>query len=420
MQQMIRRSSLSCRRKVVSRLFLQLSSESGNDKDNNEMSASDVDNSNSPSKHGTAQRQGGGSGSGGGSSRGEEARGSAISFFRSRRTEGSANWIKGVKELLIPKKEGIENSSASSKQQQYRQQQQQKQHHSEEQSSGNDSAGVMNNKPAKIFNSRMKKTGGNRGGFGGGGRFNDENLFGDDNTDGSSGGGSNFSRSKSSRRSNKSEQDDNSSNDNYNPNAYESVPPNIMLHLFDVEALQHKIEDGLGIDTKGLDHGDEFIANVITQCLKNEDGVYREVITSKELFDNLRIPVARPAKSLLMSTIPDINEDPDSIGYKLGSTAWQVLSKNYYYSEAECKYMSQKIAKLTNKIMTMAQDPNLETDLIFNQYFRKGLAGIEYEERKLELLSEQPSEIFEQGETDWEQSAVVDEDDLFDDDDDVK
>ena len=93
----------------MSRLFLQLSSESGNDKDNNEMSASDVDNSNSPSKHGTAQRQGGGSGSGGGSSRGEEARGSAISFFRSRRTEGSANWIKGVKELLIPKKEGIEN-----------------------------------------------------------------------------------------------------------------------------------------------------------------------------------------------------------------------------------------------------------------------------------------------------------------------
>ena len=46
--------------------------------------------------------------------------------------------------------------------------------------------------------------------------------------------------------------------------------------------------------------------------------------------------------------------------------------------------------------------------------------NIEYEERKLELLSEQPSEIFEQGETDWEQSAVVDEDDLFDDDDDVK
>ena len=38
-------------------------------------------------------------------------------------------------------------------------------------------------------------------------------------------------------------------------------------------------------------------------------------------------------------------------------------------------------------------------------------------ERKLELLNDQQVvEVFEQGETDWDQDAVVDEDDLFDED----
>lgn len=155
-----------------------------------------------------------------------------------------------------------------------------------------------------------------------------------------------------------------------------------------------------------------FLAEVITECLKNEDGVYRNVFTSKELFDNARIPVARPAQTLLMSTIPDMNEDPDSIGYKLGSTAWQVLSKNYYFNEAECKYMSQSVARRTNMLLNEAEK-DFETDKIFDQDFRKGLAGIEYERRMLEEMDDIEMVEFEQGETDWDTDAVVDEDQLF-------
>ena len=381
MQQMIRRSGLNCRRNAVTRLICQFSSESGDDKQN-EMGTSD-DNGNTQTKRGTSQKVG--SVGGGSGNRGEEARGSAISFFRSRQTDGSTNWIKGVKELLMPKKDGDETSSSRQK---------------SVEPSTDGAEGI--DKPVRIFNSRKKA--GNRGAVAG--KRND--AF--DNYD--EGGGSTFTRSKS-RRSNRDEQDD--SNDNYNPNTVETVPPNVMLQLFDVEALQHKIEDRMGIDLEGLDKGDQFLAHVLTQCLKNEDGIYREVITSREMYDNLRIPVARPARSLLMAATPDINEDPDSIGYKLGSTAWQTLSQNYYYSEADCKYMSQKVARITNKIIAMAEE-DFETDLVLDQGFRKGLPGIEYEERKLELLSEQPDEELEQGETDWDQNAVVDEDDLFDED----
>ena len=45
--------------------------------------------------------------------------------------------------------------------------------------------------------------------------------------------------------------------------------------------------------------------------------------------------------------------------------------------------MSQRIARLTNKILSRAEE-DFETDLIFHHDFRKGLAGIEHEERKLE------------------------------------
>ena len=383
---MILRSGSSCRRKSVTWIFRQLSSGSGNDDEKN-INKDEIDNVRNRVGQNMANQSRGAGGVGGTGGRGEEARGSAISFFRSRREEGSANWIKGVKELLIPKK-GNESRGRDKD--------------AERRPSSDEE---IFERSAKSFNTR-KKFDNNR--VAGGSKYNTGyNKFGED--------GPSFSKPRSRRTARGEEQDD-SSSDNYRSSTVETVPPNVMLQLFDVEALQHKIEDKMGIDLEELDEGDRMLANIVMECLKNEDGVYREVLTSKDLFDNLRIPVARPARSLLMSTIPDINEDPDSIGYKLGSTAWQALSKNYYYTEAECKYMSQSIARITNKILARAEE-DFETDLIFHNDFRKGLAGIEHEERKLELLNDQQVvEVFEQGETDWDQDAVVDEDDLFDED----
>ena len=76
--------------------------------------------------------------------------------------------------------------------------------------------------------------------------------------------------------------------------------------------------------------------------------------------------------------------------------------------------MSQSVARLTNKIIADAENVTEEIDMIFHQDFRKGLTGIENEQRKKELMSDMPIEEYVQGKTDWQQSAVVDEDDLFD------
>ena len=49
---------------------------------------------------------------------------------------------------------------------------------------------------------------------------------------------------------------------------------------------------------------------------------------------------------------------------------------------------------------------------IFSADFRKGLNGLEEENRRLSLLDNTDGEDFVQEETDWEQDAVVDEDQL--------
>lgn len=162
-----------------------------------------------------------------------------------------------------------------------------------------------------------------------------------------------------------SDDDDSKSDD-------DKIPPPIRNLLFDAEHLQELLLEkdarepgqlpgharGYTYDfddsDEPMDAGDAFLFHAVTECLKTEDGVYRTVAVSRE-FHNVRLPVARPALNLLMTTIPDLRERPDSMGYKLGSNAWQVLSKNYYYSEADCKYMSSAISRVTNKLLKQAE-----------------------------------------------------------------
>lgn len=194
----------------------------------------------------------------------------------------------------------------------------------------------------------------------------------------------------------------------------EQIPQAIQNMLFDHEQLQKLLEEpGKHIVDEGLDSGDKFIANIITQALKTTDGVYRDVQVSKS-FGTVKLPVARPARHLLMTTIPDIPDDPASRGYELGSVAWHVLSKNYYYSEVDCKYMSQSISRLANNYLAQIEKIDHTTvDMVLDPDFRKGLIGIELETRKLESIEDaKPVKKYLMGATDWTQDAVVDEDEL--------
>ena len=255
--------------------------------------------------------------------RGEAVKGAAYQYFRGKEPVRNDNWVAGVKNAILPRR-GSE----------YHQRSDLDSHPS-----------FPSPSPGRIVNTRKKfaKTNAVRGQR-------------RENADSFDANGPTYTPRKSRKyRNNESEED-----------SYDSVighgqiPPNIIPQLFDMMSIQQKIEDKQQIDVKGFDHGDKFLAELIGECLKNDHGVYHGIFTSKQV-DEVEVPVARSTERLLRVSLPDIQEDKDSIGYKLGCNAWQVLSKNYYFSEADCKYMSQTIARMSNEILTAARE-QLETD----------------------------------------------------------
>jgi hypothetical protein len=143
-----------------------------------------------------------------------------------------------------------------------------------------------------------------------------------------------------------------------------NIPEYVLGSLFDdtidIQQLEKSLEDVRSGKDQESDL-DIFLADVLIKCSKNEDGIYRDVFVSRE-FKNLRIPKPRSTLELLRTTIPDIDQDPNSLGYSLGAASWHVLSQNFYYSEPQCKEFSNKVASLTNQIlekMNQIEKPDL-------------------------------------------------------------
>ena len=89
-----------------------------------------------------------------------------------------------------------------------------------------------------------------------------------------------------------------------------------------------------------------------------------------------------------------------------------MLSKNYYFSEADRKYLSTAIARTANIILEKAEKVE-KTDLVLDRDFRAGLNGIRYQQKKSESVVQVKAPLkFVEGSTNWDQNAVVDEDDL--------
>ena len=103
------------------------------------------------------------------------------------------------------------------------------------------------------------------------------------------------------------------------------------------------------------------------------------------------------------------------------NSIYQVIQKNYYYSDADKYQMAESIASFQNKLLAHhARRTAEETakksgpDLIFRPDFRKGRAYMEVEQR-LKLIEDQKvveDLTFVQGETNWDVQAVIDEDQL--------
>ncbi len=197
----------------------------------------------------------------------------------------------------------------------------------------------------------------------------------------------------------------------------EDIPDHIKPILFDVQYFKDLVDRGETIDTSGMDHFDGWMAHKFVESVKSENGVVREVIKSND-FDKVNLPKARPLTHLLSTINPNIySVTKDSDGYNIAANAWHVLSKNYYFTDKQKENMCNVIARKAEYIFKTAEaakQQNAEVDGIFDFDFKKGLSGIEAEKLKRAMYDGTPvkEDTFVQGNTDWDQTAVVDEDQL--------
>ena len=195
-----------------------------------------------------------------------------------------------------------------------------------------------------------------------------------------------------------------------------SIPPAIRALLFDHEHFEREARKGYVIDTADMDAGDAFLAECYMESSKSSTHEYRAVMESPSLRRTI-IPQARPMSHLVGSMTPNIYAAPvGTRGYALGAGAWEVVSKNTCYSDADRDFISNGIAREAEKVFAKAAKAAAARkgppDLVFQAGFRKGLPGIEDEKRRKSMEETKPVDDYSQAETDWSKEAVVDEDEL--------
>ena len=195
-----------------------------------------------------------------------------------------------------------------------------------------------------------------------------------------------------------------------------SIPPAIRALLFDHEHFEREARKGYVMDTADMDAGDAFLAECYMESYKSSTHEYRAVMESPSLRRTI-IPQARPMSHLVGSMTPNIYAAPvGSRGYALGAGAWEVVSKNTCYSDADRDFISNGIAREAEKVIAKAAKTASARkgppDLVFQAGFRKGLPGIEDEKRRKSMEETKPVDDYSQAETDWSTQAVVDEDEL--------
>mmetsp|Transcript_10837 Transcript_10837/g.10466 ORF Transcript_10837/g.10466 Transcript_10837/m.10466 type:complete len:401 (-) Transcript_10837:3693-4895(-) len=195
----------------------------------------------------------------------------------------------------------------------------------------------------------------------------------------------------------------------------EPIPDEIWQQITE-DFFREQARKGMQIDTAGMDPVDAFLAEMYQESFKVEGNSIREVLVDKK-WHRTRLPKPRNIRALVAAMTPQITTvEKGSEAYHLGATAFSVLSKNYYYSEGDQRYMGNEIARQAQKFHDeMDAIDESKVDLIYHKNFRKGHFGIDDELRRLRLSQSQVSDVYEfdsEDRTDWNQDAVVDEDEI--------
>ena len=224
--------------------------------------------------------------------------------------------------------------------------------------------------------------------------------------------------------------------DEYEENL-ENVPPQLVAALGAADYFKELVRSGKQFDTLEMDAVDDFLAHVFQESAKTEKGSMRVVLDNPRI-ERVILPKARSILALIDAMQCKVRvAEMGSEAHVVAQEAWTTLSKNYYYSDDEKDRFLQGIAMYANKLINEAdamrdapytnssvvpgsgavvpgfekkeKKHKEEIDIIFKVGWKKGIQGIEEEWRNRGV--EMPVD-YDQEETDWNQEAVIDEDQL--------
>ena len=209
------------------------------------------------------------------------------------------------------------------------------------------------------------------------------------------------------------------------------VPEAIQALLYDHEFFKANALKGKSINTRDMDGIDAWFAESFIESGKTEKSEYRTVLEDPSR-RRTQIPRARGANELFHSMYEQINAFDSGMNSQLGgdfaANLNETLQKNPYYDEGEKRYMMSMASQLSMKYMAEADTLAAEAaeaakkspenmyegiDMIFSPKFRKGPAGMEAE-KKFKAAADMITTVvdYEQEETNWDTTAVIDEDEL--------
>lgn len=133
------------------------------------------------------------------------------------------------------------------------------------------------------------------------------------------------------------------------------------------QAFFHKMNKQKGDDM------DVLIREAFWGSLKTEDGVYR-VFAPNPLVRSVRVPKSRTLSQLQHSLEPKITGDPTSAGFKIGLQGWNIISRNFYYSDRQKVEMANGLASKMNRLEQLVKNTEKgKIDVVFSDGFRRGL-----------------------------------------------
>lgn len=183
------------------------------------------------------------------------------------------------------------------------------------------------------------------------------------------------------------------------------------LEMLNLSKFSSSIKEGLTLDPTNMDQFDIDTAHIMIEGLKSPDDTFKEALETKSKRDYSwnNLPEARSSYQLMKELQPKIDPSIErgSIAHQLGCEAWATLSGNYYFTDKQKAFMSNEISRIAQNAINVPEEK--EYDMTYYPSFRP---GAEYLEQQKLMQKDEVENIYQQEETDWNQTAVFDEDEL--------